>query len=77
MPTMDPVTAQEHAFPDHGNQRCSIPRAEISTAGQIVEDKGRSDFQESAREPSKIRLAVVLGGLWVGTQSVSLGKLSS
>lgn len=74
---MDLVTAQQQAFPDHGSQRCSIPRAEISTAGQLFEDKGRSDSQESAREPSKIRLAVILGGLWVGTYAVSLGKLGS
>lgn len=77
MPTMDPVTAQQHAFTDHGIQRCSSPRAEIFNAAQMVNDDGRIDSQGSARAPSTVRLAVILGGLWVGAYSISLGELSN
>lgn len=71
---MDPVTAEQHNLPTRRSQASLETRTEGTTAAQIVTDHGQNHSHEPTREPSRIRLAVILGGLWVGHSSVSLGE---
>ena len=70
MSTMDPIETQQHSLSKHGGQDCSKPGDEISTAVQVVDENGQIGSHELIRELSKVRLAVILGGLWVGIYTV-------
>lgn len=74
---MDAVTAHRDDFPDHGSQGRSDTRPKLPTTAPIVDDNERIDSPDPVREPSTVRLAVILGGLWVGSYPVSLGELNN